>query len=78
MSAEPVSSCSSRAMRIRSPSWAARIASVWRPDEDVYAYFNNDLHGCAPRNARTFASAAGGVGLRPSRVPGRGEAPLTL
>ena len=58
-------------------TWAARIATIWRPDEDVFVYFNNDLHGCAPRNARTFASAACAAGLSPSRVPGRGEAPLT-
>lgn len=58
-------------------TWAERIAATWGPDDRVYVYFNNDLHGCAPRNARAFASAASRVGLRPSRVPGRGEAPLT-
>lgn len=71
--ASPASCYGSRSLR----TWAERIASVWSPDDDVYAYFNNDLHGCAPRNARTFASAAGSARLRPSRVPGRGEAPLT-
>ena len=72
--ASPTSCYGSAALR----TWAGRIASIWRPDEDVYVYFNNDLHGCAPRNARTFASAASRAGLRPSRVPGRDEVPLTL
>ena len=71
--ASPLSCYGTAALR----TWAERIASIWAPDDDVYAYFNNDLHGCAPRNARTFASAASSVGLRPSRVPGRGETPLT-
>jgi uncharacterized protein YecE (DUF72 family) len=30
--------------------WADRIAA-WRDRVDVYAYFNNDWHGFAPRNA---------------------------
>lgn len=58
-------------------TWAEKIAATWAPGETVYAYFNNDLHGCAPRDARTFASAAARVGLVPSRVPGRGQTPLT-
>ena len=58
-------------------TWAEKIAATWDPRETVYAYFNNDLHGCAPRDARSFASAAGRVGLVPSRVPGRGQTPLT-
>jgi uncharacterized protein YecE (DUF72 family) len=31
--------------------WAQRI-QAWRERADVYAYFNNDWHGYAPRNAR--------------------------
>lgn len=57
--------------------WAGRIAGEWEAAETVYAYFNNDLHGCAPRDARAFASAARRVGLVPSRVPARGTTPLT-
>jgi len=50
-------------------SWAERIAGVFEPSEDVFAYFNNDGCGCALRDARRFALAAGKVGLRPTRVP---------
>lgn len=32
-------------------SWADRIRQLWPPGADVYAYFNNDQHACAPRNA---------------------------
>nr|MDQ3958534.1 DUF72 domain-containing protein [Actinomycetota bacterium] len=34
--------------------WAARIAGMWGPDDDVYAYFNNDPAGCALRDAVVF------------------------
>ena len=49
--------------------WARRIARVWDPDAEVYAFFNNDHLGCAVRDARLFALAAQRVGLRPTRVP---------
>jgi uncharacterized protein YecE (DUF72 family) len=49
--------------------WAARLAAVWRPDEAIWAYFNNDPRGCAPRDAARFASAVRRAGLVPSRVP---------
>lgn len=55
-------------------TWAERLAERWEPDADVYAYFNNDPAGCAPRDARRFAAALRRVGLRPTRVPGRGVA----
>ena len=54
-------------------SWAGRIAGLWSPEEDVFAYFNNDPQACAPRDAGVFARAAQGVGLRPTRVPARRE-----
>jgi uncharacterized protein YecE (DUF72 family) len=38
--------------------WAGRVADLWPGDADVYTYFNNDGHGCAIRNAATFASLA--------------------
>ncbi len=50
-------------------SWVARIADTWSPDADVFAYFNNDRHACALRNAITFADLARDAGLNPSRVP---------
>jgi len=34
--------------------WKRRIAA-WRRDREVYAYFNNDWKGFAPRNARWLA-----------------------
>jgi uncharacterized protein YecE (DUF72 family) len=49
--------------------WVDRIAGMWRSDEDVYAYFNNDTAGYAIRDAITFAELAEAAGLRPTRVP---------
>jgi uncharacterized protein YecE (DUF72 family) len=49
--------------------WAARLAPTWRPNEAIWAYFNNDPRGCAPRDAARFASAVRRAGLVPSRVP---------
>ena len=62
----------------RSPlqTWAKRIAATWDGGEDVLCYFNNDTHGCAPRDARRFAVAVSRVGLRPSRVPNPRETPV--
>ena len=34
----------------RAQTWARRIGQ-WRRHVDVYAYFNNDWEGFAPRNA---------------------------
>ncbi|HEX2048458.1 MAG TPA: DUF72 domain-containing protein [Acidimicrobiales bacterium] len=49
--------------------WARRLADLFDPDEDVYAFFNNDPRGCAVRDARRFAGAVERTGLRPTRVP---------
>jgi uncharacterized protein YecE (DUF72 family) len=57
-------------------SWAGRIAGLWSPAEDVYAFFNNDPLGCAVRDAVRFAGHASRSGLRPTRVPAIGEAPV--
>jgi uncharacterized protein YecE (DUF72 family) len=57
--------------------WAGKLAAHWEAGETVFAYFNNDAHGCAPRDARKFATAGRRVGLEPSGVPGRGETPIT-
>ncbi|MEA2507468.1 MAG: hypothetical protein QOH48_2086 [Actinomycetota bacterium] len=53
--------------------WAQRIAGLWEPREDVYAFFNNDPRGCALRDACVFAQEAEVEGLRPTRVPARKE-----
>lgn len=50
-------------------SWVARIARGWRPDGDVFAFFNNDYHGCAPRDAGLFGLIAASAGLQPTRTP---------
>lgn len=49
--------------------WVARIAQMWSPSEDVYAYFNNDAFGYAIKDAVTFAELARAAGLSPTRVP---------
>jgi uncharacterized protein YecE (DUF72 family) len=38
-------------------AWAERIAAAWPAESDVYAYFNNDQGGAAPRDAAEFAAA---------------------
>jgi uncharacterized protein YecE (DUF72 family) len=55
-------------------SWAGRLADLWGPAATAYAYFNNDPGGCAVRDARRFALAAGRAGLDPTRVPNAAEA----
>lgn len=47
---------------------ATEIARLW-PASDIYVYFNNDPHGCAPRDASIFASALAQKGIDCSRVP---------
>ena len=53
--------------------WSERIARTWEPDEDVFAYFNNDPLACALRDAIVFAGLARADGLRPTRVPHAAE-----
>ncbi|MFP5319596.1 MAG: DUF72 domain-containing protein [Acidimicrobiia bacterium] len=50
-------------------AWAARLAGLWGRDDEVYAFFNNDPQGCAPRDAAVFAEAVEGAGLQATRVP---------
>ncbi|MCU4183548.1 DUF72 domain-containing protein [Acidiferrimicrobium sp. IK] len=57
-------------------TWAQRLADMWDDDADVYAYFNNDTNGCAPRDARQLALAARRAGRRATRVPAAGETPV--
>lgn len=44
-------------------SWVARLADTYRPDDDVYVYFNNDPGGAAPRDAIRFATLLSRRGL---------------
>jgi uncharacterized protein YecE (DUF72 family) len=57
-------------------TWADRLARLWRPDEDVFVYFNNDPQGCAPRDAVWFAAACRRAGLEPTRVPTVRDTPV--
>jgi len=50
-------------------AWVARIARGWAPEQDVFAFFNNDYNGCAPRDAATFGLIAASAGLTPTRAP---------
>jgi uncharacterized protein YecE (DUF72 family) len=59
-------------------TWATRLARLWKDDETVHAYFNNDHGGCAVRDAHRFASAVRRAGLTPSRVPSARQATLRL
>ena len=54
-------------------TWARTLARLYGPDDDVYAFFNNDPRGCAVRDARLLGRAASRHGLRPTRVPGPGD-----
>lgn len=53
--------------------WADRLAERWGPDEEVFAFFNNDPRGCAVRDAARFARRAARAGFEPTRVPRPGE-----
>jgi uncharacterized protein YecE (DUF72 family) len=37
---------------------------LFDPANDVYVYFNNDTHACAPANAAQFAELLERAGLR--------------
>ena len=49
-------------------TWAERLAGLFEPESDVYAYFNNDHHGCAVRDAGVFAELCREAGLDPTPV----------
>lgn len=55
-------------------TWARRIADLWGPRHDIFAYFNNDTAGWAVKDAITFAELAETAGLSPTRVPSRAAA----
>ena len=58
-------------------SWAKHLAGLWPGSAQVFVYFNNDMHGCAPRDARQFAGAVRKAGLCPTRVPAAAETPTS-
>jgi len=48
--------------------WAEQIATLWKSQDNVYAFFNNDAEACAVRDARLFGKAIESAGLIPTRV----------
>ncbi len=56
-------------------SWVERIATLYGAGEEVFAYFNNDPKGCAPRDAVVFGRLAARAGLSPTRLPALSEVP---
>ena len=55
-------------------AWASRLAELAAPDDDVsYAFFNNDRHGCALRDAAAFARCLGAEGIRVRGIPDIGD-----
>lgn len=50
-------------------SWLEHVRGAWRPEQDVFAYWNNDFRGCAPRDAGTFARLALDAGVPVTRAP---------
>ena len=56
--------------------WASCVSGLWPSSADVFAYFNNDEHGCAPRDAHRFALAARHCGLDPTRTPPPRDTPV--
>ncbi len=49
-------------------AWAGRLAALFAPGDDVFAYFNNDPRGCAVRDAQRFAAEVENAGLTATRV----------
>jgi uncharacterized protein YecE (DUF72 family) len=57
--------------------WLDRIRAAWPSDRaDVFLYWNNDGHGCAPRDAARFAELARVAGVPASRAPDPGDLPV--
>ncbi len=59
-------------------TWAEELAGLWPASADVYAYFNNDAHGCAPRNARQLGAAVERFGRSASRTPAARDTSVRL
>jgi len=55
---------------------ASEAAVLWGRQAEVFAFFNNDMHLCALRDAGWFAAEAARAGLDPTRVPAAEEIPV--
>ncbi len=49
--------------------WAERTREYWGEGAAGFAYFNNDVNGCALVDARRFAQALVACGMDPGRIP---------
>lgn len=58
-------------------SWAEDLAALFPEPSALFVYFNNDLHGCAVRDAHRFAVGSDRAGLAPTRVAAARESTLT-
>jgi uncharacterized protein YecE (DUF72 family) len=56
--------------------WARELAELFTRSATVFAYFNNDGGGCAPRDAVHFAREIARAGLEPSATPPVRETPV--
>ncbi len=56
-------------------TWAHRLIDGWGRRADAWVFFNNDPHGCAPRNAVRFARLCERAGLEVATV---GSLPVGL
>ena len=59
-------------------TWVSRVRDDWGADPDAYAYFNNDHHGCALRDAARFGRRLADDGVRVGHVPDLTDAVLRL
>jgi uncharacterized protein YecE (DUF72 family) len=50
-------------------NWLERIRVPWPVEADQFLFWNNDYHGCAPRDAARFATIARDAGLDVTRTP---------
>jgi uncharacterized protein YecE (DUF72 family) len=50
-------------------AWAERIAALWKPEQDVFVYFNNDASACAIRDAARLAGYLKELEIQVSRTP---------
>ena len=56
--------------------WIERLAASYADHAHMYVMFNNDAHGCAPRNAARLGEIARAYGLVTSRTPPPTHIPL--
>jgi uncharacterized protein YecE (DUF72 family) len=58
-------------------AWLQRIGASYSDSEDVFVFFNNDAHGCAPRNAARLGELAARHAMSATRTPASRSVPFT-